>query len=91
MKKLKQMKRSMLDQIRRMAELNAKLFKLRERFAASQDISIRNEIEIEGNAVKKEMAHIDAYLVACEQAAKDWSDDHKITQLADFKYWRSHG
>lgn len=87
--KLKEMKTSMKVQGKRLVDLNVKLAKLREKFAESREISIRNELEVEGTAVKKEVAHVEAYMVACEQAAKDWDNDKAIHDLANFKYWRS--
>ena len=69
--------------------LNKELKELREKFAGSTEISRRNDIEIEGKAVKAEIADTEAYLASCESAVMNWidTDDTTINTLADFKYW----
>jgi len=91
MRKLKEFKKSMKLRGKHLITLNDKLKKLREKFSESTEISRRNDIEIEGKAVKVEIADIEAYLVSCDSAVMNWvdTDDKTINNLADFKYWRN--
>lgn len=89
MRKLKEFKKSMNLRGKHLITLNDKLKKLREKFSESTEISRRNDIEIEGKAVKAEIADIEAYLASCDSAVMNWvdTDDKTINNLADFKYW----
>ena len=91
MRKLKEFKQSMQLRGKHLITLNKKLKELREKFAGSTEISRRNDIEIEGKAVKAEIADTEAYLASCESAVMNWidTDDKTINTLADFKYWRN--
>ena len=91
MRKLKEFKQSMKLRGKHLLTLNDKLKKLREKFSESTEISRRNDIEIEGKAVKAEIADIEAYLASCDSAVMNWvdTDDKTINNLADFKYWRN--
>ena len=91
MRKLKEFKQSMKLRGKHLLTLNKKLKELREKFAGSTEISRRNDIETEGQAVKAEIADTEAYLASCESAVMNWvdTDDKTINTLADFKYWRN--
>ena len=91
MRKVSEFKKSVKTQNHRLVQLEERLARLRENFRNCTDnVSRRNDLEVEGKSVKAEIQNITDYLGRCNYVLMHWGEvnDQEVNQLADFRFWR---